>query len=178
MAAERPQKRSMSLCDIALGIGDGNIMPMPFADVALPHWDIHVPPVPEPALIRPAAAASSADGIKAPKLKGKSARLPPAAEEALSRAAMLRAWILIVEELGPAFKINAHETEWSEEVMEPYFSTKRTGTMSCHASAWRLFLKYAAAKGMDVTGLDEHMAHQYLRHLVNNSAPPPGPLPS
>ena len=169
--SDRPPKRSMSLCDIALGIGDGNIMPMPFSDsVALPHWDIPVPlePVPAPP---PPAEDLEVPEVAGPRLKGKSSRPPPAAEDALNRSAVLRTWMHIVAEMGPAFKMNAHEAAWSEELIEPYFSTRRTGTLSVHASAWRLFIKYAADSRIDVSALDETMAQQYLRHLLNTSAP-------
>ena len=168
----RSTKRSMSLCDIALGIGDGNIMPMPFSNAdALPHWDIVVPPEPEPAPPAPAVKGAGAADIPGPRLKGKSSRLPPAAEEAHNRTAVLRTWMYITDEMGPAFKINAHEATWTEELIEPYLATRRTGTLSGHASAWRLFFKYAADARLVVSDLDEAMAQQYLRHLLSERAP-------
>ena len=168
----RAPKRSRSLCDIALGIGDGNVMPMSFGDDAvLPHWDIAIPPEPEPAP-PPKAAPEVSDGeVVGPRLKGRSARLPPAAEEALDRTAVLRAWQYILETMGPVFKINEHVASWSEEVLEPYFATRRTGTLSAHASAWRMYIKYALDAGLDPQRIDEPGAHQYLKHLVDVGAP-------
>ena len=172
VTAARPTKRARSLCDIALGIGDGNIMPMPFAEpAALPHWDIVVPPEPQqesPLQVTPAAVAEDPSG---PRLKCKSSRPRPSAEEALNHAAVLRMWIQIVTDMGQAFRMNAHEVEWTEELIEPYFDTRRTGTLSVHASAWRLFLKYAADAGLDASDISEPMVYEYLKHLRDSAAP-------
>ena len=170
--ASRQSKPSMSLCDIALGIGDGNIMPMPFGELeALPHWDIPVPPEPEPVHTPQCAADGSGAEVPLPRIKGKSSRLAPSAEEALNRSAVLGTWIHITEVMGPAFRINAHHDSWNEERMEDYFATRRTGTLSAHASAWRLFLKYSTDAGLVAAELDEARAHQYLKHLLDIGAP-------
>ena len=170
--SRKAPKRARSLCDIALGIGDGHIMPMPFADeCALPTWDIAVPPEPTPAPKEQAAVCKVASEAGAPRLKGRSSRLPPSAEDALNRAAVLRSWLSILDTMGDKFAIVADETVWTEEVLEPYLATRRTGTLAVHASSWRCFLKYAADAAVDPKLLAEPVAHEYFKHLKSTGAP-------
>ena len=169
-----PAKRTRSLCEFALGIGDGNIMPMPFDDLGpLLHWDIAVPPEQPRASQEASGSVVNPDAAtKAPRLKAKSGRPPPAAEEALNRTAVLGTWARIVTEMGPAFGMNLQaEGEWLEVELAPYFMTRRTGTLSVHASAWRLFLKYADDNGIPPASLSEPIAYQYLQHLAEVAAP-------
>ena len=165
-------KRARSLCDIALGIGDGHVMPMPFEDeTAMPPWDIAVPPEPTPVPKVQVGPDRVVEVSGAPRLKGRSSRLPPSAEDALNRTAVLRAWISIMEQMGNKFRIFDDEEDWTEEALEPYLSTRRTGTLSIHASAWRCYLKYAADAAVDPRGLCEAVAYEYLKHLKATGAP-------
>ena len=136
IAKAPPAKRLRSICNLALGIGSGDIMPMgPLALEGLPHWGIPVPAlpsshdaVPEP-LVQPLVPTP-------PKLQKASKRPPPSAEDSACRTRALESWSSIFEKLGAAFEANKNLVSLGPEELTPYFAIKRTGTMAVHASAW------------------------------------------
>ena len=52
------------------------------------------------------------------------------------------------------------------------FAVRATGTLATRASAWNLFLRYAASAGLEPATLDEAAAFQYVKHLKDTKAPP------
>ena len=171
-----PAKRARSMCDLALGIGSSSVMPLgSLEDPGMPQWSLPVPAIPPRAPVSAAVTPAPVPAVQfvTPQLKTRSSRLPPAAADALDRSRALGAWADIIAKCGAAFAMNSQLVgdTWSEEDLEPYFATKRSGTLAIHASAWRLFLRFVDAEGLDAEAVDECMAYAYLVHLEKQAAP-------
>ena len=164
--------RALSLMDIALGGGPAHLLT--FGRFAmLPTWDAAVPA--EPAPRTPPAVAAPADIASAPpppKLQYASTRVHPAQEEANSRHAALATWTDIVSAFkGAPTAFIELRGDVNPTSLEPYMATRRTGTLPVRASAWRLFLKWAEDKCLDVESIGEPMVFDYLTHLRASAAP-------
>ena len=169
------RKRNRSLVDLALGFTT-DIMPLgPMLAVGgMPPWSISIPAEPEPVVAPVTSPPAVARAIAAPKLRVRSQRPIPAAEDASDRDAALLAWRVIIRSCGTAFGIAndfAKGTIPDVEDLSPYFAQKRTGTLALHACAWRLFLRFADQEGLDPSAVDEQMAYAYLKQMAKDTAP-------
>ena len=100
------RKRNRSLVDLALGFTT-DIMPLGpmMADGGMPPWSISIPAEPEPVVVPVTSPPAVAKAIAAPKLRVRSQRPIPAAEDAADRDAALLAWKVIVRSWGTALGI-------------------------------------------------------------------------
>ena len=148
-------------------------MPLgPFAIGGMPPWSIPVPAEPEPIAAPASPPKVYAQAIAAPKLRGRSQRPIPAAEDAADREAALLAWRVIVRSCGKAFGIaNDFATIPDTDDLAPYFANKRTGTLAIHAPALRLFLRFTEQEGLVASEVDEPMAYAYLKQLSKDGGP-------
>ena len=162
MSGQPQSKRLRSMCDVALGDAD-DIMPMgPWGHTGIPDWEGPVPMDSQP---RASAASSStehtAEATPAPTagskrmIKATSVRPPPSVADARFLKSALDAWVEIVSAMADAFEARAKMTALVSDQLEPFFGTKKPGTLAVHASAWRLFLRFADAEGLDPSKLDE-----------------------
>lgn len=154
-----------------------DVLSVDSADCALPAWDGPVPPLPKPMEVakRSAAASSSAaTPLPPPKLAKKSGRSgAPSVHDIASLNAALEQWAAILKEISGSCSMSMHVgPEPTVGDLEPYFAMKRAGTLSLHASAWRLFLRYAKVKSMDTHAVSESMVFEYVKHLNDTGAPP------
>ena len=156
-----------------------------FPDV-LPALDAVLPP--PPALSRPipkqstplpkkraAPAGTAAAAVVPPPKLQKSTKVTalPATHDAASRNSALLQWSAILAQIAECCSMSLHVgSEPTPSDLEPYFALKRTGTLNLHASAWKLFLRYAEVKSLDLQAFSEGMAFEYLRHLDTIGAPP------
>ena len=167
--------RPMSILDFALQDGQLDIMPLAMLMGAPPMtWQGLAPAAPPPRA--PEQAAAKPEGSKPfgpPKIQAASRRLSPSAEDVADRNRALKSWCGIFEAMGASFTNSAQvKGPFTPDSLEEFFAIKSTGTIAVRASAWNLFLRYAAVSGLDPSSLDEHAAHEYLSHLKSISAPP------
>ena len=164
-----------SFMDMVLDRGSLSFSSMVFGHfVELPTWDGPVPAIPPP-LEEAASAAPRAPAFSAvsPKLKLTSSRAHPAEEDALLREAAARSWVSILDALkGATSAFIELRGKVDTESIVPYLATRRTGTLSTRASAWRLFFKWADDHELDIECIDEPMAFSYLEYLKSINAPP------
>ena len=173
MAGAPAAKRQRSLCDQALGFDD-ETMPMgAWGNPVLPPWTGPVPldvPRAKPAPL-PAASSTEPPTTLPKSMKTSSVRAPPSVHDARQRKNAIDAWLDIVGTMGNAFEARKKMPALEAEHLEPFFETKKPGTLAVHASSWRLFIRYAQAEGHDPSLLDEEMGYQYLQSLVRCKAP-------
>ena len=154
-----------------------DVMRLDMAESGLPAWSGAIPPLPPPAESAKRAAPKSTAGstvLPPPKLRKKSGMAgAPSVHDVASKTAALEQWAVILKEIAGSctmsLRVGAAPTA---QDLEPYFATRRPGTLNLHASAWKLFLRYAAVKGLDTHAITEAMAFEYVRHLNDTDAPP------
>ena len=147
------------------------------ADV-LPDWNLPIPRLPSPRKATeeerplPAPSPTAAAPATSRGLKSRSARLPPSREDARKLDAAVASWLEICGVMGTAFGAKAKLTPLNEVNLKPFLRLSRPGTLQVHASAWRLYLRYAEDEGLNPADLDETAAYMYLQHLTEAGAPP------
>ena len=161
------------MVDLALGNGDGHIMPLRgILNPGMPSWDIAVPEEPEPPVATAVQHLPAATVALKCAIKGKSTRPPPAIEDAIRKDSALKSWCEITDAMGDAFGARAKVGQLTPAQLAPFFGLKRPGTLETHASAWRLFLRYTQEKALDPRKLDESLAYDYLVYIADQGAPP------
>ena len=86
--------------------------------------------------------------------------------------AALVSWLDICGVMGDAYGARARMTPLNADSLKPFLKLRRPGTLQVHASAWRLFMRFAEEEGLVAAELNEGMAFMYLRTLSERAAPP------
>ena len=151
-----------------------DLMPMDFFAPEVGVSVAEMPPLPTapPSEVERPKNSAPSSALPAPR-RHKKARMgtTPQAQDDAKRAAAVKQWVEVVEAIsGSCSSLHSGPAPSSDE-MEDHLATKQTGTLLIRASAWRLFLRFAAATKVDTHDLSEGDVYGYLSHLKKTGAP-------